>query len=114
MAVSIDIEKDFKGFSLRVKFESTCATMGILGASGSGKSMTLRCIAGIETPDRGKIIVNGRRSKRILPVDIGEKIRRNGMKRSGIILQDIIWKDWRIICPPSFPAGSSKEWHLPG
>ncbi len=60
MAVSIDIEKDFKGFSLRVKFESTCATMGILGASGSGKSMTLRCIAGIETPDRGKIIVNGR------------------------------------------------------
>lgn len=60
MAVSIDIEKDFNGFSLRVKFESTCTTMGILGASGSGKSMTLRCIAGIETPDRGKIVVNGR------------------------------------------------------
>ena len=60
MAVSIDIEKDFKGFSLRVKFNSTCATMGILGASGSGKSITLRCIAGIETPDRGRIVVNGR------------------------------------------------------
>ena len=60
MAVSIDIEKDFKGLSLRVKFDSTCATMGILGASGSGKSITLRCIAGIETPDRGRIVVNGR------------------------------------------------------
>ena len=60
MAVSIDIEKDFKGFSLRVKFDSTCATMGILVASGSGKSITLRCIAGIETPDRGRIVVNGR------------------------------------------------------
>ena len=60
MAVSIDIDKDFKGFSLRVKFDSTCATMGILGASGSGKSITLRCIAGIETPDRGRIVVNGR------------------------------------------------------
>lgn len=60
MAVSIDIEKDFKGFSLRVKYDSTCATMGILGASGSGKSITLRCIAGIETPDRGRIVVNGR------------------------------------------------------
>ena len=60
MAVSIDIEKDFKGFSLRVKFDSTCATMGILGASGSGKSITLRCIAGIETPDEGKIVLNGR------------------------------------------------------
>ena len=34
--------------------------MGILGASGSGKSMTLRCIAGIETPDAGNIEVNGR------------------------------------------------------
>ena len=60
MAVSIDIEKDFKGFSLRVKFDSTCDTMGILGASGSGKSITLRCIAGIETPDRGRIVINGR------------------------------------------------------
>ncbi|MFZ7130811.1 MAG: sulfate/molybdate ABC transporter ATP-binding protein, partial [Eubacteriales bacterium] len=28
--------------------------------SGSGKSMTLRCIAGIETPDSGKIILNGK------------------------------------------------------
>ena len=32
--------------------------MGILGASGSGKSMTLRCIAGIQTPDSGRIVVN--------------------------------------------------------
>ena len=29
-----------------------------MGASGSGKSMTLKCIAGIETPDQGKIILN--------------------------------------------------------
>ncbi|MDR0759316.1 MAG: ATP-binding cassette domain-containing protein [Treponema sp.] len=34
--------------------------LGILGASGSGKSMTLKCIAGIETPDEGHISVNGR------------------------------------------------------
>lgn len=60
MAVSVDIEKNFRGFRLRIKLESTAGTMGILGASGSGKSMTLRCIAGIETPDSGKIVVNGR------------------------------------------------------
>lgn len=60
MAVYVDIEKNFRGFHLKVKLKSDSPTMGILGASGSGKSMTLRCIAGIETPDRGKIIVNGK------------------------------------------------------
>ena len=60
MAVFVDIEKKFRDFHLRVRFESNVHTMGILGASGCGKSMTLRCIAGIENPDRGKIIVNGR------------------------------------------------------
>ncbi|MDR1766629.1 MAG: ATP-binding cassette domain-containing protein [Lachnospiraceae bacterium] len=35
-------------------------TYGILGASGCGKSMTLKCIAGIEKPDRGRIVLDGR------------------------------------------------------
>ena len=60
MAVFLDIEKNFRGFSLRVKLDSHTSRMGILGASGSGKSMTLRCIAGIETPDKGKIVINGK------------------------------------------------------
>lgn len=60
MAVSVDIKKYFRNFSLEVKFESEVSAMGLLGASGSGKSMTLRCIAGIERPDEGKIIINGK------------------------------------------------------
>ena len=32
----------------------------LIGASGAGKSLILRCIAGIETPDTGKIVLNGR------------------------------------------------------
>lgn len=60
MAVSVDIKKYFRNFSLEVKFESESSAMGFLGASGSGKSMTLRCIAGIERPDEGKIIINGK------------------------------------------------------
>ena len=60
MAIQVNIEKNFKGFSLKTAFESTTSSTGILGASGSGKSMTLRCIAGIETPDKGKIVINGR------------------------------------------------------
>lgn len=58
MAVSVDIEKKLHGFTLRVKLESHGSPLGILGASGSGKSMTLRCIAGIQTPDSGRIVVN--------------------------------------------------------
>jgi molybdate transport system permease protein len=34
--------------------------LGLLGASGSGKSLTLRCIAGLEKPNRGRIVLNGR------------------------------------------------------
>ena len=58
MAVSVEIEKKLHGFALKVKLESDGCPMGILGASGSGKSMTLRCIAGIQTPDSGRIVVN--------------------------------------------------------
>ena len=60
MAVKVNIEKNFRDFSLKVDFEGSSASIGLLGASGSGKSMTLRCIAGIETPDKGRIIINGK------------------------------------------------------
>ena len=33
--------------------------MALLGASGCGKSVTLKCIAGIMTPDRGRIVLDG-------------------------------------------------------
>ena len=60
MGLSVDIKKKFKGFNLDVSFETNSEYLGLLGASGSGKSMTLKCIAGIETPDEGKIVLNGR------------------------------------------------------
>ena len=60
MAVHVEIEKNFRGFSLKTAFDSKSSATGILGASGSGKSMTLRCICGIEKPDKGKIIINGK------------------------------------------------------
>ena len=59
MSVSVDIRKKLAAFDLEVSLEVGNETMGFLGASGCGKSMTLRCIAGVETPDEGKIVVNG-------------------------------------------------------
>jgi molybdate transport system ATP-binding protein len=58
MRLYVDIEKNLPGFELKVKFDINQGTLGLLGASGSGKSMTLRCIAGIDTPTKGKIILN--------------------------------------------------------
>lgn len=60
MSLQIDIAKTFKNFSLQINFESTESTLGILGGSGCGKSMTLKAIAGIITPDRGRIVLNGK------------------------------------------------------
>ena len=60
MGLIVDIEKEVGGFFLKANFETNGAPLGFLGASGSGKSMTLRCIAGLETPTKGKIILNGR------------------------------------------------------
>jgi molybdate transport system permease protein len=58
--LSLKICKTVSGFALNVGFDIEQEVLGILGASGSGKSMTLRCIAGLETPNSGKIVVNGR------------------------------------------------------
>lgn len=55
MALYVDIEKKCGDFELKVKFETADEVFSILGASGCGKSLTLKCIAGIEKPDRGMI-----------------------------------------------------------
>ena len=60
MALLVDIEKRLGDFTLRVSFEAGDGVTALLGASGSGKSMTCRCIAGIERPDRGRIVLDGR------------------------------------------------------
>ena len=60
MAIEVAIKKKIGNFSLDVAFSAGEEMFALLGASGCGKSMTLKCIAGIETPDEGKIVLNGR------------------------------------------------------
>ncbi len=60
MPVSVNIEKQLGSFQLKIQFDAPDTVHGLLGASGCGKSMTLRCIAGVETPDRGRIVLNDR------------------------------------------------------
>lgn len=60
MTLFIDIKKKLPEFQLDLKLEADNINIGLLGESGSGKSITLKCIAGIESPDSGKIILNNR------------------------------------------------------
>ncbi len=60
MSLVVHIEKKLKNFTLKVDFESKESCLGILGASGCGKSMTLKSIAGIVTPEKGYIELNGK------------------------------------------------------
>ncbi|MCL2698719.1 MAG: ATP-binding cassette domain-containing protein [Defluviitaleaceae bacterium] len=58
MSLFVDIRKKLGKFSLDVTFETSGGTLGLLGASGSGKSMTLMCISGVEKPDEGRIVLD--------------------------------------------------------
>jgi len=59
MALYVDIKKSLGDFHLEVKFEAGDEIFSLLGASGCGKSLTLKCIAGIERPDSGRIVLDG-------------------------------------------------------
>ncbi|MBQ3285982.1 MAG: ATP-binding cassette domain-containing protein [Ruminococcus sp.] len=56
----VNIEKKLDRYTLKAAFECDHNTLALFGASGAGKSMTLKCIAGIEKPDKGVIQLNGK------------------------------------------------------
>lgn len=58
MMLDVNIKKDFSSFSLDVAFSFEKGVLGILGASGCGKTLTLKSIAGISELDDGFIRYN--------------------------------------------------------
>src|SRR5260370_16455125 len=58
--LEIQIEKKLPDFALNVSFTAANEPLSILGPSGAGKTMLLRCIAGLEQPDRGRIALSDR------------------------------------------------------
>ena len=55
LQLGVEIKKKLKEFDLDISFSAGKGCLGILGPSGCGKSMTLKSIAGIVTPDSGRI-----------------------------------------------------------
>ena len=60
MELMVKIRKRLRNFELAADFMVRDEVFALLGASGCGKSMTLKCIAGIEQPDSGRIVLDGR------------------------------------------------------
>ena len=58
MKLEVVIFKKLAEYDLDVCFESHEDRLGLMGPSGSGKSMVLKCIAGIMTPDAGRIVLD--------------------------------------------------------
>lgn len=84
MNLVVQIKKNVGTLKLKADFTVNEETFGILGASGSGKSMTLKCIAGIETPDEGRIVLNDR-----VLFDSKQRINLPPQKRKvGYLFQD--------------------------
>jgi len=79
-----NIKKNLRGFSLDVNITARHGVTALMGASGSGKSMTLRCIAGVSKPDWGRIELNG-----VTLFDSEKKINLPPQKRNtGFLFQD--------------------------
>ena len=82
--LEIEIEKPLEHFDLQVKFSTGRGAVGLLGASGAGKSMTLRMVAGIVAPQSGRIVLNGR----VLYDSATEKNLPAAQRKIGVVFQD--------------------------
>ena len=58
--LDIRVRRRWPGFELDVGLRAGQEMTVLFGPSGSGKSLTLQCIAGIVRPDEGRIVVDGR------------------------------------------------------
>ena len=84
MSIYIDIHKKFSGFNLDISLDIANESLAILGASGCGKSLTLKSIAGIIKPDSGKIILDDK-----ILFDSEKKINLPPQKRrTGLMFQN--------------------------
>lgn len=59
MGLLVDIKTKLSSFDMKISFNTTANRIGVLGSSGAGKSMMLKYISGIISPDEGIIELNG-------------------------------------------------------
>lgn len=83
-ALEVVVTKRLPSFTLDVCFMAKSAPIGLLGASGAGKSMVLRAIAGLVPPDAGRIVLHGR----VLFDSAGGRHEPVRLRRIGLLFQN--------------------------
>ena len=84
MSLVVKIKKQLDNFLLDTDIEADDEVLALSGMSGAGKTMTLKCIAGIEKADSGFISLNGR-----VLFDSEKKINLSpGLRKTGYLFQD--------------------------
>ncbi len=78
-----DLVRTLAGFSLAARFEVGCEVLVLFGPSGSGKSLTLQAIAGVDRPDGGSIVLDIDGDETVLfdsgaGIDVKPQLRRIG------------------------------------
>lgn len=58
--IDVDIARQVGAFNLKVAFQNEEGITALYGRSGAGKSLTINLIAGLERPDRGHVVLDGR------------------------------------------------------
>jgi ABC-type sulfate/molybdate transport systems ATPase subunit len=74
------VRRELPGFTLDAAWESDAHVLALFGRSGAGKTLALRCLAGLERPDRGRIRIGGHvLFDSAAGVDVPVRRRRVGM-----------------------------------
>jgi molybdate transport system ATP-binding protein len=84
MTLEVDIAHHFGGFTAQVQFEAPGGITALFGRSGAGKTTIINAVAGLLTPESGRIAVNG---ETLLDTRAGINIATH-QRRIGYVFQD--------------------------
>lgn len=114
MKILVDIKKHLwsgrRVFRLEVSFASDQNIVALFGPSGAGKSLTLQAIAGLTTPDTGRIVVENR-----VLFDTSRKIKIPARDRDiGYVFQDYaLFPHLTVAHNVAFGLRRGWPWYLP-
>lgn len=84
MTLSVSLRHRFDGFSLNVDFEAPPGVTALFGRSGSGKTTIVNAVAGLLSPEHGRIVVDGH----VLVDTVAGISCKTHRRRVGYVFQD--------------------------